>query len=210
MTTIVTRLYPDAKTADKVVAALKDAGARDSMISVLGKGDDMKAAQVPEDSAAAYAAKMDGDNKLVVARIPFMPVGLARKTIKTMNMTGSIDAGVANENAYIPTTPNPELFKTADANAGHIFFAAKPGYSERIGLVSKRYGGFNMLTEKGHSKSVIEGWHTKSAIPGGTLFTGTVDRLAGNPRLVAGGSVIESGTWFSNLLNWRTTFERKA
>lgn len=202
MTTVVTRLYPDAKTAKSAVAALKEAGLADSQIDVIEKGGDMAAAEVPEASAKAYAAKMDDSTRLVVARMGLYPAGQARMAIRTMNGFASIDAGVANENAYVSHEPNPELFKNIDGAHSHFFFKPEPGYSTKFGMISHRYG-FGMLTDKFHTHSVIERGHTESAIKGGRLFTGTVESL--NRRgLVAGGRAY-TGTVFSDALNWKTS-----
>ena len=60
MTTIITRLYADKATADTVAAALVSGGMTQDSITVIGKADAaaMKAARVPLDSAAKYAAAM--------------------------------------------------------------------------------------------------------------------------------------------------------
>jgi hypothetical protein len=222
MTTIVTRLYPDAKTADDAVGTLKKLGLTDRHIDVVGAGadaaDKLKAARVAPASAAAYAAHLEGDRKVVIARAPFTPIGIALKTIKAMNRFASIDAGIGNENVYLREVADPSLFNSVDGNHGHIFSNFEPGYSSKIGFISERWG-FAMLAKRMNtgSPTIISKPREKSVYPGGKHFTGTLDTLI-RRGLVAGGDVREGRIMggkithskpLSEALNWKTIAPRR-
>jgi hypothetical protein len=102
MTTIITRLYADHATAHAVSAALVAGGLNEDAVTVITSPDKaaMRAARVHAGSAAKYAAAMTGGQALVVAEAGFNPVGAARKAIKIVGRTPSIDCGVADEDDY--------------------------------------------------------------------------------------------------------------
>jgi len=105
MTTIVSRLYADAKAASAAAGALKAAGMPASAIDVIAKGGDtaaaLKAARVGKDSAAAYAPRIEKGNALVVARVPLQPFGLARRVMDTLDRFESIHVPGAVPNDYV-------------------------------------------------------------------------------------------------------------
>jgi hypothetical protein len=105
MTTIITRLYPDTAAAETVAAALVARGHRPGNIEIVAAGGDtaarLKAARVGAQSAAAYAPHIERGAALVVYRAPFAPLGTARDGIRTVDGFAALDAGVADENAYI-------------------------------------------------------------------------------------------------------------
>ena len=108
MTTIITRLYPDAASAQAVVAALIGQGHDQDTIDVIVRDgatdltDRMRAARVGPSATAAYANHMSGNGKaLLVVRAGFNPVGAARNAMKVAARFPSLDAGIANENQYL-------------------------------------------------------------------------------------------------------------
>jgi hypothetical protein len=109
MTTIITRLYADDATAQSVVAALVAKGIDEDSIQVIGSADiaAIKAANVDATSAAAYSAAMTGGQKLVVVEVGFNPQGAARKAIKTVSRTPSINVGLSSEDNYIEESLDP-------------------------------------------------------------------------------------------------------
>ncbi len=104
MTTIISRLYKDQKTADAVAAGLAHEEFPAGTYDVIAAGDDTEAritaAGVASASAAAYAPNVDAGNALVVCRAPFTPFGAARVAMQVMDGKETLDAGVENENAY--------------------------------------------------------------------------------------------------------------
>lgn len=103
MTTIITRLYPDAATAKAVAAALHEEGMEGSDVDILTAADAaaITAARVAPAAAAAYAGAMGGGKALLVARAPFAPMGLARAAIQIADAVPSLKVGVRDENDYV-------------------------------------------------------------------------------------------------------------
>lgn len=130
MTTIITRLYPDAAAAQKVAQALRDEGDSASTISVVSKdgagtaASRMHALMVPAASAAAYAGPVGEGRALLVVNAPFAPIGTALSAIRTVNRFPSIDAGVADEDAYI--RDEPEVVLAGNVMQGTVFFMSNP------------------------------------------------------------------------------------
>jgi hypothetical protein len=129
MTTIITRLYPDAATAGTVVAALTARGHRSANIDVITAGGDlaatMAAARVGKAAASAYAPHVERGAALVVYRAPFAPLGTARDGIRTVDGFPAIDAGVADENAYI--REEPSIDRSSAVLTDHPLFMTRKG-----------------------------------------------------------------------------------
>jgi hypothetical protein len=110
MTTIITRLYPDAATADAVVKDLLADGHASDTIDIIPAGAGvaaLRAARVGTAAARAYAEAMTGGRTLVVVRAPFAPMGTARNAIRVVNRRASIDVGLASQDEYIRERPGP-------------------------------------------------------------------------------------------------------
>ncbi|MEM9585412.1 MAG: hypothetical protein AAGA08_20080 [Pseudomonadota bacterium] len=165
MTTVITRLYADGKTAQAAVSDLKEAGMRDDMVDMIGAGsnaaDAMKTARVPEDAASKYGEKLKGDANLVVARVPLMPLGAARAAMDIVDQHTSVNAGVANQDAYIREQVDYSRY-TPKLNHDHILgHDLKPGYSEKYGLVTEAFGLTHLKPHR-TKRSAIEGGGFKS------------------------------------------------
>ncbi|MCX7890127.1 MAG: hypothetical protein N2422_10460 [Rhodobacteraceae bacterium] len=108
MTTIVSRLYADARAANAAAGALKAAGMPASAVDVITRGGDtaaaLKAARVGKASAAAYAPRIEAGNALVVARAPLQPFGLARRVMDTLDRFESIHVPGAVPDDYVRET----------------------------------------------------------------------------------------------------------
>lgn len=126
MTTIVTRLFADANTAEQAVEALKGQNHPDANIDLIQAGPAAEAAmtdaRVPRASAALYAAAMPEAGALVVCRAPFFPAGAARNAMSTIGAYEAIDAGVANENVHIAEEPNMELYADISVDRTHRYW----------------------------------------------------------------------------------------
>ena len=114
MTTIITRLYKDRKTADGVASQLADAGFRARDYDVIdGSGghvaERLSAAKVPARSAEAYAGPIGSGNALVVVRAEFNPRGAALMAREIVDGTEWIDAGVAKQDVYLRVEPELEM-----------------------------------------------------------------------------------------------------
>ena len=129
MTTIITRLYPDASAARGVVSALLAQGLDQDLIEVIGADgagpveQRLAAASVNPRSAAAFAAAITGGRTAVVVRAPFAPMGTARNATKVMDRTTSIDVGVEGAD-YIRVSPS--LNNRSSIMRDHPFFMSNP------------------------------------------------------------------------------------
>ncbi|WP_375550347.1 hypothetical protein [Rhodophyticola porphyridii] len=188
MTTVISRLYADASTADAVVAALHAAGHPAANISVIAPGPgaeaEIREARVPTRAAAKYAGAMSGDNRLVVNRAPFTPFGAARNAMEIMNSRDSMDAGVPDENIYVEEPRNVRLSNSILSN--HPRFLSSdmdPGRGRKRGLVSNAFR-MPLLVKNRNANSAISGGRQifpgkqllskkrkLSVISGGRLFT---------------------------------------
>lgn len=143
MTTIVSRLYADPKTAGQAVTALKLQNHPDDLIDVIeygsGAKDAMLAARVPNASATAYSNKMTKGNTLVVYRAPVTPFGAARNAMDTLDEFESIDAGIENENPYVQEGPEGDMFVDLKVDRTHRHWATW-GSERRRGRVSDAFG----------------------------------------------------------------------
>lgn len=110
MTTIVSRLYPSAETAERVRDTLRRDGFPDALMSLIAEADAKAIAEagVDPDAARRYAAVMDdgegSGQTLFVCRAPFSPLGAARRAMEAADSEASVEAGVANENRYVRET----------------------------------------------------------------------------------------------------------
>lgn len=184
MTTIITRLYADKATADTVAAALVSGGIMQDSITVFGNADvaAMKAARVPLDSAAKYAAAMQGGKTLLVVEAGFNPVGAARKAAKIVNRAASIDCGVYEEDAYISESVDPAyatsvikggalMMTNEHASLPHGFILSKDPISRNRPKSAVMRGGAYMSKSFWPMKLVLTPAAKRSAMSGGMLMS---------------------------------------
>lgn len=185
MTTIITRLYPDAATAGTVVNALRSIGLGDDTIDVITASDgaaaQMRAARVAPSTADTYAGAMTGGQALLVVRAPFAPMGIARKALNTVNATASIDAGVEEQDRYI--REQPDMTRANRVMKDHRFFMTNPhsrlshgrvfgrGLSADRPRTSAISGGAYMSTKFWPMKLVSTGRQARSAMSGHWQFS---------------------------------------
>ncbi len=130
MTTIITRLYADSKTAQSVASALLEAGHATGNIDIIAKGEAgtlaarLKAARVTAQAAAAYASHIESGASLLVVRAGFNPVGAARHAIRTCNKFASINVGLASEDVYLREHAAPRLSGTVQTD--HPYYMSNP------------------------------------------------------------------------------------
>ena len=175
MTTIVTRLYRDAATAEAMASALAAKGIPAGDIDVIageeGAAARMEAARVNPASAAIYAAHMGSGEALVVVRADFQPIGAAATAMAMMESRQPINVGVANENEYVRNEPKRELFVGLSILEDHRLIFG-PDTGRRRGTIS---GAFNLplLSKRKERRSVI---------PGGGYFTAWMSPLISRKR----------------------------
>ncbi|MCA3511523.1 MAG: hypothetical protein IOC80_10280 [Rhodobacter sp.] len=195
MTTIITRLYANAAAAQTVVEALLAEGHSPATIHVItreGAGTAagrMHAARVSATAARAYAGPVAEGRALLVVNAPFAPLGTALNAIRTVNRFGSIDVGLAEEDAYI--RDEPEVRLSGRILQGTVFYMSNPHRSLPQGHILG-------------SNPIIQSRPRTSAIRGGAHVSTRFwpMKLLSKPR--QGRSVLR-GTWlFSSLFGLPT------
>jgi hypothetical protein len=190
MTTIITRLYPDAAAAGAVVAALRAGGDEASDTSIItadaagGAAAAMQAARVGAEAAAAYAGPVAQGRALLVVNAPFAPMGTALNAIRTVNRFPSIDAGLADEDAYIRDEPQMEL--EGRVFTGTVFFMSNPNRPLPRGHI---LGGRMLSRERPRTSAIRGGAYMSTKFWPMKLLSRHSDRL----------SVMRDGFHFSSL-----------
>ncbi|MEO1688720.1 MAG: hypothetical protein AAFU61_12525 [Pseudomonadota bacterium] len=170
MTTIITRAYADRAAADAAVAALKKAGYLDEMIDVVNAGDGaaaaLGAAEVDDLTAAAYADKMSGGQCVLVARIPFFPVGAALNAMKIADRHDPVDLGVGKTTRYERSTPSMDHAPGVMSDAPLMLGAGlEPGYSKKHRYYSTTIGWSKLISERKPPEHAIQHGYWAKLIP---------------------------------------------
>lgn len=197
MTTVVSRLYPDEATAQGVAAELAKAGFPAATVDIVTTADAaaIAKARVMDTDAAAYAAKMQAGNALLVVRAPVTPFGAARRAMEIVGMAEAIPVGgVRKPNYYIQETVKSDLFLSV-LRDHPLFLTSRMGpyASGNIGLFSQGMG-WPLLSKHRTSRSASSGWFAsatfwpgkrvsahrtkRSAIPGGKRFMYNPEHLS--------------------------------
>ena len=157
MTTIITRLYPDAAAAQTVAGVLAADGQAYTGIDVItrdGAGtiaDRLRKARVGATAAAAYAGPVADGKALLVVDAPFAPLGTALRAIRTVNRYPSISVGLADEDVYI--REEPETIMDGRVYRGTVFFMSNPHRSLPTGHIL----GSNPIIHSRPRNSAIRG-----------------------------------------------------
>lgn len=200
MTTIISRLYPDASAAEAARTNLLNIGQDDSTIRIItaqtagGAEAAMKAARLGSVAIAAYAKAMTGDQTLLVVQAPFNPVGTARDAIKCLRRHPALNVGLDDEDIYLREYPTAERSGTVMTN--HPLLMSNPFRTPTHGHI---FGNHPILHGKARTSAIRGGaymsrffWPMKltsapktgtSAIRGGFL----ISSMLGLPLL--------TGTW---------------
>lgn len=156
MTTIITRAYADRSAADAVVADLKKVGYLDEMISIVDAGDGaaaaLRAADVDEAAADAFASATSEGNAILVARVPFFPIGAALQAIKIADAAGPIAVEAPKTDRYVRTDGSSgprSSSKVADVGDGLMLGRGlEPGYSKRHKYYSTGVGWSKLISDR--------------------------------------------------------------
>ena len=201
MTTIISRLYEDANTADAVAAELEAAGFPAANYDVIRQtGEEsvlerLEEAQVDDASAQAYAQHMTSDRALVVVRAGFNPFGAALKAMQICNGHSAVDAGAPNPDRYVRVEP-PREARLKVIRGGRLFLTQEyDPKARKRGFFSANFG-FPMLKPRKPSNSIIRGGRPMSS---GFYPWGLLVRQE-RPLSVSK----NSGPIFSRIFNWPT------
>lgn len=161
MTTIISRLYPDNRTATTIAGDLRTAGFPAGQVDVVHPGPDMaaqlSAAQVPDATAAAYVGAASAGNAVVVARAEVTPLGAALRAMDIVDSHPSIHVAGADPNAYVRQTARGDLYLSIlDDHPRWFSSDIRPGSGLAPGLISAAFG-MRMLREHRTGRSAISG-----------------------------------------------------
>lgn len=161
MTTIISRLYPDARTAATIAGDLKAAGFPSGVMDVVHAGDGMAAALsdagVPDASAAAYAAAAATGNAAVVVRAEVTPLGAALRAMEIVDSHPSIHVAGAEPNAYIRQSARDDLYLSVLTDHPRWFSSdIRPGSGLGPGLISRAFG-MRLLSAHRTGRSAMSG-----------------------------------------------------
>jgi hypothetical protein len=185
MTTIVTRLYGSAETAERIAAILRADGFPEATLSIITEAEParMVEARVDATAAEAYAKAMTGGRALFVCRAPFTPFGAARRAQEVADGETAIDAGVENENRYVE-----EIAAPREATPSVL------GQHPR------------MLTREDYVGSGWSGWRVSDMLGWPTISRRTrrpKNLLQGHPHITdALGPLLRTGARRSSVISW--------
>lgn len=152
MTTIISRLYDGAETAEAAAAALRAAGHDPETIGVVMSATEepasalaarITAAGVGSVSAQRYAAVLagQGPGALLVVRAPFTPFGRARSAMAIADGFAPRPVAGVNANQHVPVQPDPRISHPAIGRHAHVMTRDMPPFiARRRGKVSAAFG----------------------------------------------------------------------
>jgi len=229
MTTIITRLYANERSANAVADRLSSEGLPKSALKVVTGTDRDKIqhrlmqAQVHRDAAPVYAESVAGGTALLIVRATHKPLGAARIVREVTGSSKTIDVGVTQDDIYVRDLPDhaPSVLKE------HPRFLTLPSEPEELqrGPISDLVGVRTLSKPRSRTSAIRGGafmsqkfWPMKlvsknrnahSAIKGGAFMSKKfwpTALLAKKPRR---NSVIRGGgTVFSRLFGWPTILRR--
>lgn len=161
MTTVITRLYADDKTACDIARQLKADGIPKKALQVIvadGRKrpaliEALKSAGVHDSAAAGYADRVAAGAAALVAKVNYKPLGAA-KIVRTVTAKAAV---VALENATEEFTCKdaPKMTDNIMKDHRHMFLT-QPVKSEPAGEFSARFG-WRLLLDTPRKKNVYEG-----------------------------------------------------
>ena len=106
MTTVVSRLYDQVDTANRVAAQLRSDGFPEKTLAIVTSADvtAMTAAGVPMRIAEGYARQIQAGQAVFVCRAPFTPFGEARRAMEVADSATALAA----DNSYLRQEPKLE------------------------------------------------------------------------------------------------------
>jgi hypothetical protein len=162
MTTVISRLYNDSRTANAVVKSLQDVGFLDDMIDVMSAAHDgehlaarMTEALVSRKTAETYLSEMSGDVTLLVVRAPFTPFGAARSAIQTVDAHPSLPSAVTDNNMLIRDVP-VNRYNLSVLTNHPLFMTDKKEVGRNDGRISHGFG-WRLLKPHKSKRSVKSG-----------------------------------------------------
>lgn len=157
MTTIISRLYADARTAEAVAGALHKEGFPKGTVHVIRDTAGMDGARLGAATEAAYAPGLAKGHALVVVAAGVTPFGAAFRAMDVMDGTESIFVAGAENSRYIEETARGDLFLSVLTDHPRWFSGdVKPGSGLGPGLISRAFG-MRILSQHRVGRSAMSG-----------------------------------------------------
>lgn len=160
MTTVISRLYDSADTAQAVAGKLHDAGFPADTVDVLTDGsvEALRAARLSGATSEAIAPHMTKGRALVVVRAPFTPIGAARRAMDIVDEHASVDMGIGPVNEYIREEPDHRRYFSSILSDHRLFLSSdmKPGTGRYHKTMSEIFG-LRLLSKNRTRRSAISG-----------------------------------------------------
>jgi len=153
MTTLITRVLPDASVAEKATNKLTMKGLPKRDIQVISAGDNaealMKRAQVHDSAMARYSDCLAQGNVVMVVRATYKPLGAVRLTRELLDNYDPIETGDAVNEYKLAWAPDksPSILKD------HPLFLSLPDM-EPPGRISTSFG-VSLLKEHKKKRTLI-------------------------------------------------------
>ncbi len=167
MTTVISRLYADAETANGVAEELQKAGFPADTIDVIEHDpknksmpslpERLKATRIDKNAVEPYASRVRKGKVLLVVRAPFTPFGAARTAMEVVDRVESADVGIDNQNHYVQE--QPKRFLNITVMTDHPKFLTNdvgPDANRRRGTISETFG-IRLLSPYKTKRSAMSG-----------------------------------------------------
>lgn len=205
MTTIITRLYADADTAQRAASAVQAARLSRRDVDVIAQSsggaptmERMRSAKVSRTTAEAFAPRVDQGAALVVVRAGFNPRGAALISKRILDEHEPVEAG---DDVYIRHEPKREL--ALSILEDHPRFLSKdmePGRRPRTGPTSHIFGTRLLLEHRERRSAIHNGKPiTTMFVPAPLILAHRTKRSA-----IEGGMLISKMFGLKLLSGWHT------
>lgn len=204
MTTVISRLYADADTANGVAEELQKAGFPKDTVDVIehepknkttpSLPERLRATRIDKRAVEAYASRIRKGKVLLVVRAPFTPFGAARSAMDIVDRVESVDAGIENQNHYVKE--QPKRFLNISVMTDHPKFLTNdvgPDANRRRGTISETFG-IRLLSPYKTKRSAMSG--------GGFMSTKFLPfPLLRHPKQKKNSAISGGGTPFSKMIS---------
>ena len=190
MTTVISRLFPDAETARGAVDRLIGKGVPRRQCSVFGAGTDgaaLEAAMVHPDATSAYTSAIQSGQTLVVVRTTYKPLGAARLTRALLAERGGVETPRITEDHFV--TGAGARTRNSSILEDHPLLMTSPYEMEVRGPITGKVGMDMLRPHKAKRSAMSGGRYMSRAFWPGKLIS----------QKHRSGSVIRGGRYMSKM-----------
>ncbi|MEP2641396.1 hypothetical protein [Roseobacter sp.] len=204
MTTVITRLFKDEKTARDAAGRIAFLGVPDRAVSVVAHKNKatpdevsarLSAAQVHPSAVEAYSQHIAKGCAAIIVRATYKPLTAATKVRAVLTKWDAVDAGDVVDDYFVPDGPE----KASSILADHpLFLTVRPSRTDYEGGPVTAGMGFALLRPHKAKRSAIRGGGFKSRMfwPMPLLSTKTRKK-----SVMSGGRFMSKSFWPAALLS---------